>query len=330
MRGSDAATSLLAQIGLSSEGDPRMDGADYNIAVARFQLLAREQFNLDDLAFEVARRSSLADLGLVGYAMLTAPTMGDAFRTGLIVNRRLGASTNWEIIVERDSVRIRFSVSGALTVYASPYLEQWMATAWTMQRQLRPELARGELTGVEIGYDPGPRRRLYQSFYKSALNFDSQFSQFIYTPDLLSFPIAAANLAANEVLSKRCEELLLPTAHDSGLANTLRRQFALRGPHDRLSLEEAAKSLATSPRTLRRRLAEHGTSFKSIENEVRMSTARDYLKHTDISVDEISHLLGYSQTSAFYRAFKNWFGMSPSRLRYEDKTIGRVPTIDKS
>jgi len=82
-----------------------------------------------------------------------------------------------------------------------------------------------------------------------------------------------------------------------------------------MSLGDVAHAMLTSPRTLERRLHEAGTTFRSLDLEVRMGLAAQYLELGSMSSQEISNVLGYSRSSAFFRAFKAWFGVTPRQYR---------------
>ncbi len=82
-----------------------------------------------------------------------------------------------------------------------------------------------------------------------------------------------------------------------------------------LPFAQIARSLGRSERTLSRSLAEGGKTYREIVDEVRMSVAQDMLAHSNASVRDISARLGYSDDSAFVRAFRRCFGMSPARWR---------------
>ena len=97
--------------------------------------------------------------------------------------------------------------------------------------------------------------------------------------------------------------------------DAVRREIMKGAGSDRVSIDDVAQNLALSSRTLRRRLLEKGTSFKKISLEVRMTMAKEYIYGTDMSNEEISYALGYAQTSAFYRSFQNWYGVTPNRMR---------------
>ena len=80
-------------------------------------------------------------------------------------------------------------------------------------------------------------------------------------------------------------------------------------------LNEIAARLDIHPQTLRRRLAAEGTSFKDIKNHLRRDTALHFLGKQGLSIEEIAHRAGFSESSAFIRAFKNWTGVTPYSYR---------------
>ena len=81
------------------------------------------------------------------------------------------------------------------------------------------------------------------------------------------------------------------------------------------TLSHIAKHLALSPRTLQRRLGEHALRFADLLDATREGLARSYLNDRKISMAEVAYLLGYSEQSAFNRAFKRWTGVSPTQFR---------------
>lgn len=86
-------------------------------------------------------------------------------------------------------------------------------------------------------------------------------------------------------------------------------------PAGESAMRAVAKRLAVSSRTLHRRLQDEDTNYQSILNATREGLARHYLSRRDISVGEISFLLGYEEPSSFYRAFHQWTGQTPERIR---------------
>jgi AraC-like DNA-binding protein len=90
----------------------------------------------------------------------------------------------------------------------------------------------------------------------------------------------------------------------------------------RASLPELAKSLHVSARTLRRRLAERGTSYRELLDEVRRGLALQRVAGSAASFDEIASGLGFNDVSAFYRAFRRWAETTPAAYRARNMRAG--------
>ena len=80
-------------------------------------------------------------------------------------------------------------------------------------------------------------------------------------------------------------------------------------------IEQASKALGMSSRTLRRRLGEQSITYSTLVNKIRYDLSRRYLEDTNLTIKEIGFLLGYSDVSAFNRAYKRWSGMPPTAYR---------------
>ncbi len=86
-------------------------------------------------------------------------------------------------------------------------------------------------------------------------------------------------------------------------------------PTGRMGLESVADVLGTTPRTLQRRLVAEGTSFRRLVDDERRARVADYLRDTDAPLSRIAGMLGYSDQSAFNKAFKRWYGVPPGLWR---------------
>jgi AraC-like DNA-binding protein len=82
-----------------------------------------------------------------------------------------------------------------------------------------------------------------------------------------------------------------------------------------LSVEDVARELAVSPRTLQRRLEQAGTTFGEICDDTRRAAALAHLRNPDVAIKEAAFRLGFSEPSTFYRAFRRWTGDTPANYR---------------
>ncbi len=87
-------------------------------------------------------------------------------------------------------------------------------------------------------------------------------------------------------------------------------------PHGRANVEKAARALGVSPRTLARRLAEEGTKFAQLLDDLRRTLAFQYVREPNFSMAQIAWLLGYERSEFFTHAFRRWAGQTPSQVRF--------------
>ena len=113
------------------------------------------------------------------------------------------------------------------------------------------------------------------------------------------------------------EEPVKPTEDSLGYewAGDIRRMLCPWLTSHRCSVDAMADLLAMDHRTFERRLKSRGTSSRALAHEIRFEVACRLLKDTEMSLSQIAAALGYSQTSAFTRAFRGWSGQAPSVWR---------------
>jgi len=126
------------------------------------------------------------------------------------------------------------------------------------------------------------------------------------------------------LLERQANHILSGLPRTDDVSVKVRRALALLVAGGDTTIGRVARDLGTSRRTLQRRLASAGVSYQDLLDEARREAAERYLSESPLSIAELAYLLGYSEPSAFHRAFKRWFGQSPlafrERLRNERST----------
>ena len=127
-------------------------------------------------------------------------------------------------------------------------------------------------------------------------------------------PIWRADAGLFPILVRHADECLakLPPLEDDTLGEVRRLVASMLGSST-LSIEQVATRMTTSARTVQRQL--HGHTFKQLVDEVRSSMARRHLADPDVTLTDAAFLLGYSDLSAFSRAFRRWTGQSAQEYR---------------
>ena len=155
----------------------------------------------------------------------------------------------------------------------------------------------------------------YKTVFPCALAFGCTCNQLEFDSAILDYPVVGSDPALNAVLTRHADELLLKLPDCKNLVEQV--QIKLTGclRHGDPSIELVAEQLHMTPRTLQRRLKESNTNYKQLVDAMRKAMADRYLRESKFGISEIAYLLGYSEPSAFHRAFKRWFGESPASFR---------------
>ncbi len=170
------------------------------------------------------------------------------------------------------------------------------------------------LDTVSFPYLRPPHADDYLLVYTEYSSFDADAFVARFKADLLDLPIRRDEAALNVFLEDAPGKITLLYRRDRETVFRVRDLLRNALP-DNLSLNDIASRLLLSPRTLVRRLAEEGSSFRSIKGAIRRDIAYARLTKTQQPIEQLASELGYADPSAFYRAFVGWSGMSPERFR---------------
>ncbi len=132
--------------------------------------------------------------------------------------------------------------------------------------------------------------------------------------DVLDAPLTTADPPLLSLLERQAQQSLGPQSNHRVVALVNRRVRETLGETPP-TLERIAAELRMSPRTLQRHLSQAGTGFSELLDELRHELALEYVRDMKRPLGEVAYLLGYSELSAFLRAFKRWTGKTPSEVR---------------
>jgi AraC-like DNA-binding protein len=159
----------------------------------------------------------------------------------------------------------------------------------------------------------------WEVLFSQCLHFDQPYSGITFPAHYLAMKNIQTEQSMKSFLRDAPANFLVRYKNSAGLAAKIRRNLRNTLPVNWPDFASLAQQFHTSEATLRRRLEDEGQSFRTILNEMRRDIAISLLTDTKQSVNDISHALGFSDPSAFHRAFKNWTGNPPGVYRV--KTI---------
>ena len=275
--------------------------------------------NRDDCCPGIGLRFSLArdllDLGVVGYAMLSCRDLRMA-RELIAKFNRLTTNAFDEVLVEdgrwavvRELIRPDYAPMRVVVD------EEQVTGTWRgLCSLLQPEPSPADVH-IEVAHDEPDYSELYLELMGCKPEFSKPETFFAFPMSWLDRPVQTADPIVKQVCESQCSLLLQELKPADELIDRVRRLILEMPTNRERQLDEVANRMRMSTRTLGRRLNASGTSFRKIANEVRMRLADHYLSIGHLSLKEIAFLLGYSELGTFYRAFRDWHGMTPKEYR---------------
>jgi AraC-like DNA-binding protein len=250
--------------------------------------------------------------GVWGYAMQTAAYLGQAIR---IFNQYFDvAGPIARQIMQVDGTVARWISRDVLLKGPGRRVavEEMISGNYALCQHLSD--GKFKLQELRLDYPAPTGHEAYEDLFQCPVLFDQDMIEMRFDASLLNLKLKYADPETERICEEQCRQLLEHLGITGDIVDRVRK-IIYESPCDRRDVDAVASKLCMSSRTLRRHLANSNTSFRSVLNEVRQALAIDYLCSTDISVDEISFLLGYSETSNFRHAFKQWTGESPTGYR---------------
>ncbi len=170
--------------------------------------------------------------------------------------------------------------------------------------------------GVELRHDAPRSIEEHARVFGAPVRFSAAVNAIELPASALDRPLPAADPALSRVIERHAEALLAarPDPIESTAARVRRIAADALGEGD-ATLRGVAERLKMSERSLQRRLADEGVTFDAVLDELRRELALRYLGDRKLAIAEVAYLLGYSEPSAFHRAFKRWTGATPSEIR---------------
>lgn len=266
-----------------------------------------------DEAFGVrlAFAAPIGSTGVADYVCRNAPTIRDALADTERYCRIVNDGAVVTITEAPDRAALHYGWRVEMPTHPRAYPEFFLMY---MARTFR-DLTDGYLPWtISFRHHAPADLRPYTNAFGCPVKFDQPENAFTFDPVVLDRPNKHADPALRGIVQHFADEMLERLPKQEGFVDVVRSsvaQLLSRGA----PLEEVARRLAMSPRSLQRRMREVGTTYQEFVNDTRADLAASYLEEGAMPVGEIAFLLGYSEPSAFYRSFKRARGVTPREFR---------------
>ncbi len=265
-----------------------------------------------ELGIKFGSRLDLTSHGILGYALMSSHTVEQALQRLVRYIGLTAPPIHFEQVMQGARCLLVCRTEPELVpqqFYIDAVLVSVVVSAHTLLGARVSREAELWLTRPKPSY-----AQRYETAAGVAVSFDRPYNAVTMPRRYLDAPVLSAEPAMAELCRQQCEKLLANMRDRRGLAGRIREQL-LRAPGHFPDIARIAKQYGLSERTLRRRLAEEGTAYRTLLDEVRLELARTYLSSTGLPVAEIAVLLGYDDPANFRRAFKRMQRQSPADFR---------------
>ncbi|MCP5144919.1 MAG: AraC family transcriptional regulator [Gammaproteobacteria bacterium] len=249
---------------------------------------------------------------VMAYLLANSATLGDAFKR---ISRYRGIVTESEkpeLVVNGKVATFGCRHPKALAMIGGAWIESTLGF-WLLRAR--------HFTGVD--WDPmevqlqgsATEPEVYARIFRSPVTNHCECSQLVFASELLDLPIKNPDARLLHYLTPIADEIIRNLPGGQSIQHQVQEKILALLEHGDCSMEKIADQLHMSVRTLQRRLEEGGTTFANVLENTRHIAAVEYLKDPRIAITEVVYLLGFSEPSTFYRAFKRWTDQTPAQFR---------------
>lgn len=313
---------LFEQFGLDAA---RLSEPRARLSIPRFMRLGHSAIGLCDdpaLGLEMGNHSRLSQVGLAGICAAQAPNLREAARTLTRFEPLYAANYRGRSGFSEDArgAWLHFYSISPYNAYnrfvVDSVLAGWQSNlGQVVGHRITPDK-------VEIEFPPPAYGERYETQFGCPVEFEAGANRLRLSNETLRRHNPQHCPGTWHHLMELCERELDQLTRTRSLRE---RIIQLLGPllhgHEP-DLQEVARSLHLPSWTLRRKLAEEGTQFRTILNDTRRDLATAYIRDTELAFGEIAYLLGFASAEAFQRAFKRWLGQTPGDYRRAQRRAG--------
>jgi AraC-like DNA-binding protein len=306
------ADELLENVGLSPSllqvPQARVSAKHYGALWRTIALVLDDEFFGQD-----SRRMKAGSFAMLCHSVVACRTLGQALERSLRFYGLILDDISGSLLRDAAEARIVLHerIAGAhQRVFAHELLLMLLygVSCWLVGRRI-------PILRTEFSYPEPLHSAEYRLMYCEDLHFGRPNTAIAFEASYLELPVVQNERSIKEFLRTAPESILLKYKNGSSLTAKVRRRLRQFAPGDAPDFESLAQELNLTPATMRRRLHEEGASYQTIKDQLRRDLAISYLSHSSRSVMDIALELGFSERSAFHRAFRKWTGAAPGEFR---------------
>ena len=267
----------------------------------------------DNLGLHVAEHAELGSFDVHFYAMVSSPTLGAAFERVCRYQRLIHETSQVRLETSGDRALLSHRLPGGMA--APRQTAELLLAAWVRAGRVATR-TRWSPAEVRFAHPAPSDSREHERFFGAPLRFATGENALVLPAALLDLPCRRTDPSLLSLLDRYAADRIgVPPA--ATFADRARAALSEELQAGNVTAQGVAARLRVSIRTLHRSLAAEGTSYRRLLDQLRLDIAERHLIDDRMSVAEVAFLLGFSEISAFHRAFKRWTGRTPVTFRAE-------------
>ncbi len=283
------------------------------LSVEEADLLTRNAMAMTEdpgLGLSIGAKAPENSLQVFGHLLLAQSTIREAFAALRRYSSLLAEGPTWGLI-ERAEVAM-FTYEPALQLGDSTRcgVDYTLAMAARMGQHFSPHGA--VLKEVHLQHPAPIYAQRYQEIFMCPVKFDMPTNALVFPREYIDRAQPHADDTVRTVLRETAERLLQERAQSRSVAQRVRTLLRYERDLSGVNVDRIARHVGLSARALRRRLGSEGTPLSGLVDEARCRIACHELRRPDSTIKATAELLGFSEPSAFHRAFKRWTGRTPA------------------
>ena len=282
------------------------------------------------LALHVGERVHPSNYGALGQLMMSSPNIGEAIRLGIRYERILGEMSDTRLQIHGSKASYRVEWFGNLAPsLVRPLAEQDFSAFMNFAFFLVDSKYHHRIRPERISFKHAPPADLseYQRIFKCPIAFSAEYNELIFDSSLLEIPVRSHSPELYDVILLKAEQMLHLAQNKSfrlQVENYIKNEIDKGIPR----VEQVAAHFNLSVSTLQRRLREEDINYKELCFAIRKQLAAELLALPQYNVVDVASMLGYTEPSSFYRAFKSWFNQTPQDFRSKSLNQPTSPIIN--
>jgi AraC-like DNA-binding protein len=262
------------------------------------------------LGLHLGKTATPAHFGVIGYIFTSCPTLGASLLRLQAYQRLIQEVEQGGLeapIIDGSDLVLRWPGHGRL------HLEFGIATLLQFSKCISSK----DVEWKQVSFiNPEPSSlNAYRDFFKCEVLFNQAATSIRVPLHSLTVPLKTPEPILVALLERQANEFLNQLPTENEFVMSVRRCITSQIHEGEPELDSVASKFNITPRTLRRRLDQCGTSFRVLLEKIRQQLAKQYLLDPTLQLSDIAQLLGYSEQSTFQRAFLRWTGLTPNAYK---------------